>query len=54
MLAKPHRPGELTAIWIPMHRTKQCETWCGREQQRGGYLLERDSICKTFWLSGAS
>jgi len=44
MLAKLHRAGELTAIWIPeaAHEAmrdpglRRGRLWCGREQRQGG------------------
>ena len=48
MLAKLHRAGELTAIWIPMPRTKRSATWCGHERLQGGCCPRRGSIYKVF------
>jgi transposase len=35
MLARMHRAGELTEVWVPIRRTRRCGTWCepGRLQR---------------------
>jgi transposase len=48
MLAKLHRAGELTAIWIPDAAHEGCATWCGRERRQGECSPRRGSICKAF------
>ena len=34
MLAKLHRAGELTPIWIPVPLMRLCAIWCGRERRQ--------------------
>jgi transposase len=48
-LARLHRAGELTAVWVPDPGTRRCATWCARldavhalrraRQQLSGFLL---------------
>ncbi len=33
-LAKLHRAGELTAVWVPDAGTRRCAIWCGRGSTR--------------------
>ena len=48
MLAKLHRAGELTAIWIPDAAHEAMRIWCGRARRPAGCSPKRDSICKVF------
>ena len=53
MLAKPHRAGELTPIWIPDAAHEAMRTWCAPERRRvlskarqhlQGFLLRHGQI----------
>ncbi len=49
MLAKLHRAGELTPIWIPdALPMKRCATWCAPGRRQAGCCPRRASICKAF------
>ena len=48
MLAKLHRAGELTAIWIPTRPMKRCATWCAPGRRQAGCCPRHASICKAF------
>ena len=53
MLAKLHRAGELTPIWIPDAAHEAMRTWCAPERRRAGYCPRRPSICKVFCCATA-
>lgn len=48
MLAKLHRAGELTSVWVPdaAHEVMHDLVWRGRP--RCGFLARRDSTCRGF------
>lgn len=46
MLAKLHRAGELTAIWIPDAAHEAMRDWCGHGRPRFGCWPKRANICK--------
>ena len=48
MLAKLHRAGELTPIWIPDLLMKRCAIWCEPGQQRSGCCPRHGSIYRAF------
>jgi transposase len=48
MLAKLHRAGELTPIWIPDAAHEAIGPWCGRGRRRAEYCPRRGSICRVF------
>lgn len=43
MVAKLHRAGELTAVWVPTKRTRRCATWCEPERRPCGWQPRRAS-----------
>ena len=51
MLAKLHRAGELTAIWIPDTAHEAMRDLVGRERSRGGYCRRRAASTKLFAVS---
>jgi len=48
MLAKLHRAGELTPIWIPDAAHEAMRDWYGRGRRRDGCWRKRASTCKAF------
>jgi transposase len=46
MLAKGHRAGELTPIWIPDAAHEAMPTWCAPGRRQAACCPKRASICK--------
>ena len=54
-LAKLHRAGELTAVWVPdAARCRRCATWSGPGRRRSEFWARRGSISRGFCCATAA